>query len=327
VSAIVAAPCRLHFGLLHVPTPGFTHWKDGSPVRKFGGVGLMVEEPEVTVHVEPASEWSAAGSHGERACEFARRVWSAAPVRGFKGLRVTAAGPPEHVGLGVGTALGLAVARAVTTHSITRSWTVTELARLAGRGERSRIGIFGFERGGLILDAGKEDESDAPRLHSRADFPEAWRVVLVRPDVAPAWYGERERTAFRRSRPPAAVAALTRLLDGLATGAIEPAVRAADFRTFTHAVYEYNRRAGEPFSDDQGGVYAGPEVTGVIETLRNWGVVGLGQSSWGPTVFAFAADPAEAAALAGRVRDELPGLADVTVTAANNCGARSMFLK
>ena len=41
----VVAPCRLHFGLLHVPTIGFTHWPDGTPVRKFGGVGERNEMP------------------------------------------------------------------------------------------------------------------------------------------------------------------------------------------------------------------------------------------------------------------------------------------
>ena len=78
--------------------------------------------------------------------------------------------------------------------------------------------------------------------------------------------------------------------------------------------------AGEPFAADQGGPYAGPAVTGLIDKLRAWDFAGVGQSSWGPTVFAFAPDHSTAGALAAKLRDRFPDLADVTVTAANNTG-------
>ena len=45
MSVRVVAPCRLHFGLFHVPVDGLTHYPDGRPVRKFGGLGMMIENP------------------------------------------------------------------------------------------------------------------------------------------------------------------------------------------------------------------------------------------------------------------------------------------
>jgi predicted sugar kinase len=39
----------------------------------------------------------------------------------------------------------------------------------------------------------------------------------------------------------------------------------------------------------------------VLSSLRNDGIVGLGQSSWGPTGFAFAASQAEGEALMARL--------------------------
>ena len=69
----VVAPSRLHFGLFHVPVAG-DPWPDGLPVRCFGGVGLMVEEPAVVV-VEPAADWW--GRAGRRS-----RAGLARPIHG-----------------------------------------------------------------------------------------------------------------------------------------------------------------------------------------------------------------------------------------------------
>ena len=100
-----------------------------------------------------------------------------------------------------------------------------------------------------------------------------------------------------------------------------PAVQRADFPAFAEAIHHYNRLAGEPFATDQAGAYTGPRVAEVIETLRGWGVAGVGQSSWGPTVFAFAEDDDAANRLADRARDQFPKLAEIIVTRANNTGA------
>ena len=133
---------RLHFGLLRPPPA------DGQ--RGFGGCGLMIEAPAVRVAVEPATEWSAVGPAADRALAVARRVAADWPHR-----VIVEACPPEHVGLGVGTQLSLAVARAVS-RSLGRPDDVpVEPARLTDRGARSAIGSHGFEHGGFLVDGGK----------------------------------------------------------------------------------------------------------------------------------------------------------------------------
>jgi beta-ribofuranosylaminobenzene 5'-phosphate synthase len=316
MTARVVAPCRLHFGLLHVPVPGVAHWPDGTPVRKFGGVGLMIDTPAVRVAFRPGSDRSFTGSLIDRALGAWVRVRKRIGTDDDPPFHFSANGPPEHVGLGVGTALTLAVAR-LTAGRLSLS----ELSKLAGRGERSGIGVYGFDRGGFLLDAGKAADDELPTLHTRLAFPDDWRIVLIRPAVNPNWHGDRERAAFDRSRDPAAAKAATDRLADVAFRELAPAVQGKDFTGFADAVHRYNRLAGEPFAADQGGPYAGPEVTGLIETVRSWSVSGVGQSSWGPTVFAFAKDEPEANDLADRVRSRIPGLAEVTVTAANNRGA------
>jgi predicted sugar kinase len=51
-------------------------------------------------------------------------------------------------------------------------------------------------------------------------------------------------------------------------------------------VYELNARVGDAFAPAQGGRYASAAVADCVTRLRAAGVRGVGQSSWGPTVFA-----------------------------------------
>jgi predicted sugar kinase len=101
-----------------------------------------------------------------------------------------------------------------------------------------------------------------------------------------------------------------------------PAVVERDLNGFGEALYDFNRRAGEAFAVVQGGIYSGPAVADLIAFLRSHGVRGVGQSSWGPAVFAVLADPEHAADLAGRVRTYFGlELSRVWVTEACNRGA------
>jgi predicted sugar kinase len=60
---------------------------------------------------------------------------------------------------------------------------------------------------------------------------------------------------------------------------------------------------GAYFAPWQGGAYVSPQVAAALGFLRKEGIVGLGQSSWGPTGFAFVEDEAQGAALLGRLRN------------------------
>ena len=97
-------------------------------------------------------------------------------------------------------------------------------------------------------------------------------------------------------------------------------VRTGDFRNFAAGVADFNLRAGEPFRGDQGGAYAGRAVTEAVETLRGWGYRGIGQSSWGPTVFCFVPDSAEAESVAERARVFFPSDFEIQIARPNNSG-------
>jgi beta-RFAP synthase len=317
----VVAPSRLHFGLLHVPVAGLTRWPDGLPVRRFGGVGLMVNEPGVAVSVEAAADWSGHGPNGNRALDYARRVAAALADGCERPLRVTVERcPPEHVGLGVGTQLGLAVARAVSTELGFTGINVRDLARWVGRAERSGIGSHGFAHGGLLVEGGKRDAELAVLL-GRYEFPSDWRIVLARPrSTQSTWSGPAEQHAFNRTRQANAILPLTERMARVLLVGILPAVLEHDCGTFGKAVQEYNQQAGRMFTNDQGGVYSSPLVQRLVESARQLGATGAGQSSWGPTIFAFCANDEMAQGVSNGLRRDYDEL-DITITSGNNTGA------
>jgi predicted sugar kinase len=110
--------------------------------------------------------------------------------------------------------------------------------------------------------------------------------VLFTPPGGPAWHGGRERQAFARlagaGPSPAETEALCRVI---LTGLL-PALAAADLEAFGDSVHEFNARVGDAFAAAQGGRYGSAAVAGCVARLRAAGVRGVGQSSWGPTVFA-----------------------------------------
>src|SRR5262245_58116256 len=174
----IRTPSRLHFGLLE-PSGRADPWPDraGQPVlpgRAFGGVGLMVEQPGLCVQAEPAAAWAAEGPLADRALTFALRFARSAGAGGQPGARpplrlVVESAAPEHAGLGTGTQLALAVARAAAA-CWDLHFPVEELARRVGRGGRSGVGAHGFAHGGFLVDGGRREQGLAP-LVARVPFP------------------------------------------------------------------------------------------------------------------------------------------------------------
>ena len=295
----VIAPSRLHFGLFHVPALG--ELQPGE--RAFGGVGLMIDTPGVVVTAQPADAWQFEGPLASRAQAFAMRFMQSLPEAKRRPFQVLVERcPAEHTGLGVGTQLGLAVAKALAVASGINLPT-TELATRVGRGERSSIGVHGFDRGGLLIDGGKLSGEALSPLIGHTGLPSAWRIVLFTPPDSGGWHGPREREAFASAQggDPG-------LLRRIAETAILPAAAVGVLDTFGVVVHEFNRRAGEPFAAAQGGPYASPAIAELITEIRNLGVTGVGQSSWGPTVFAVVEDSDAALSLALRFRSRMPVL-------------------
>jgi beta-ribofuranosylaminobenzene 5'-phosphate synthase len=309
-SVYVEAPARLHFGVLDLR---------GSLGRRFGGLGAAIPTPSLLLEVAPSGTGiTAAGPDADRAAEFAKRFLEHYGMR--EGARVLVhRAIPAHSGLGSGTQLGLAVARALAElHSLPTE--PTALARAVSRGRRSAIGTWAFALGGFIVEGGRRpgDDGVAP-LIGRYQLPEDWRCVVAIPTGSPGLSGDAEAAAFARlPLPPEGEA---ERVSHLVLMQLLPALVQGDLGSFGSALSDIQRITGAWFAAQQGGIFApGPGET-LVRKLAEWGAAGVGQSSWGPAVYGLV-DGNAARELASQCREFLGGSGQVFEGGFAGSGAR-----
>ena len=289
----------------------------GGGARRFGGLGVALSRPAAVVEASLGDDVTAEGADAERALAVARRCREALGLTGGVRVRVVEAIPP-HVGLGSGTKLALAVTLALAALAGQTPEPGT-IARAAGRGARSAVGLWTFVLGGLVVEGGRRPGVERPApLLARHAIPNEWRCVLVVPHAEPGLSGRAEEQAFKQLRPDSDRAALiaqlvlTSLLPGLAEG---------DVTEFGAALTRVQRLVGESFASVQGGVFH-PRAGDLVEALLRLGAAGAGQSSWGPAVYGIVGDEQAGRELARRMDTELAGGGRVEVVSFDNGGAR-----
>jgi beta-RFAP synthase len=264
-----------------------------------------------------ADELSAEGADAERALMFAQRCRDALGLRGGAHLRVVEA-IPQHVGLGSGTKLALAVAQALAALE-GRVVDAPGLAKAAGRAARSAVGMWTFALGGLVVEGGvrRGGERPAPLL-AHHPMPEEWRAVLVVPKAEPGLSGVAEEDAFQRLVPSAERSAA---IAQLVLTSLLPALVERDLDEFGAALTDVQRLVGDAFADVQGGRFH-PRAAALVEGLLRAGAAGAGQSSWGPAVYGVVGSESAGRELAGRMERVLDGEGSVELVTFDNRGAR-----
>jgi len=308
-SVEVFAPARLHLGFLDL---------NGGLGRRFGGLGVAIEGLGTRLTVSLAATAAANGPSAARALDYLGRAATAFGVP--NGARIAIGQTcPEHVGLGSGTQLGLAVAAALAQlHGLPLG--ARALALAIERRARSGIGIGAFELGGFVVDGGRKTSTEPATVITRLEFPSDWRFLLVLDPTRQGFHGPAESAAF---------AALPKFNDALAGELCRrlmlqllPGVIERDFAAVSDALGEIQRRLGEYFSPTQNGAYSSPAVAEAMEHLARAGLTGLGQSSWGPTGFALVDSAERAEALvADLARRGVQGGLEFRVAGARNRGA------
>jgi len=209
----IKAPCRIHLSLID---------ENGYTGRVDGGIGLMLDRPNVVLEVSNSSDEFTIECN--KYYKESVHVINEKASRVFKHFHISNKNfhfhlkryYPSHVGLGSKTQLSLAIATAITKLK-NFNCSNEELTKLVERGGTSGIGWKGFETGGFILDGGhdfgkgKEKESFLPSSAStlanpaltifRHPIPENWRFVLVIPNVKKGAYGDEEISVFQNYAP------------------------------------------------------------------------------------------------------------------------------
>jgi beta-RFAP synthase len=290
----VEAPARLHMGFLDM----------GAALgRRFGSVGVGINEIATRIHLTAASRLSATGPDADRAVRMAEKLATQLGRPLPATLQIEAA-VPNHSGLGSGTQLALAVGAGLS-RLYGLNLAPREVAAIIGRGARSGIGIAVFEQGGLIVDGGRGKRTSVPPVIARLAIPSEWRFIIILDDSDQGLHGPAELQAFKAlpEFPAAEAARLCHLLmmRGL------PAVAEADIEQFGAVITALQCSVGDHFAPAQGGRFTSPPVREALDFLAARGAVGIGQSSWGPTGFCLTDSPSNAQAWVVEAQNHFAG--------------------
>jgi beta-ribofuranosylaminobenzene 5'-phosphate synthase len=306
----VTVPARLHLGFLDL---------NGGLGRRFGSIGLAISDLKTSVTIRRARSLEVSGPENDRVRQCLQIMQRALALDGAHAVSV-AETVPAHVGLGSGTQLALAVAAGLRRlHNLPLD--IESDALKLNRGARSGIGIGLFRGGGVVVDGGHGTLPAAAPIVSHMTFPDVWRIVIVLDPTHRGKHGAEEVTAFASLGPmsDADAAYLCRLVLMKAL----PALAEHDLASFGTAIRQLQQRLGSYFAPVQGGSpFTSPAVAAVLATLEAAGAHGIGQSSWGPTGFAFAPSAEEADCLAALARacPQSEGL-DIRICSGLNRGA------
>lgn len=298
-TVIVEAPSRIHLGLIDM---------HGGLGRVDGGIGISLTDPGVLIEARPNDSLEVhcdePNKPGEPPGEspgcadvvqrVAEQVISKMGLYGGARLTVRRV-PPRHAGLGSGTALSLATARALL-ELYGKELSVHDMAKLTGRGGTSGIGTASFEHGGFIIDGGhsfgNHGEKSAFKPSSASteakpapvtvnlQFPKDWKILLATPDIPPGANGQKEVDIFKKFCPvpkdevrEICHEVLMRML---------PSVSDCDLDLFGSSV---NRMQNLGFKKVELSLQP-PYIPDLIELMRNSGAACAGMSSFGPALYA-----------------------------------------
>jgi len=306
-SVTIKVPARLHLGFLDIPRARH---------ERFGSIGLPIEEIGTVLTISRAGEPHILGDEQRRINQHLEVLCAHLGIKAHHRINVQRTIPP-HIGLGSGTQIALAVSAALRTlHGLPLD--PANDAVLLKRGSRSGIGIAAFDDGGVIIDAGRTDTDRPPTVVARIPFPQSWRIILVFDNTAHGIHGEAEIEAMRRL-PPFPIATSASISRHVLLR-IMPALVEQDLPTFADGVAAMQNEIGRYFAPAQGGIFTSKKVETTLHRLAEAGALGIGQSSWGPTGFAFAPTEAEADRIVNTVGDRSLGTA-IQIVAGRNAGA------
>ncbi|MFA5237795.1 MAG: beta-ribofuranosylaminobenzene 5'-phosphate synthase [Methanoregula sp.] len=321
---IVRTPSRLHLTLLDM---------NGGLGRVDGGIGIALDDPAILIEAQVSSSLEVRGCDpvtAQRIRDCAKHVL--ARIHAGSSVSITVREHfPAHTGLGGGSQMALATARACC-ELYGKAMTTQELARMAGRGGTSGIGTAAFDHGGFIIDGGHrfgpgcEKTGFAPSSASkgvqpppvlvRYDFPGDWRILLATPALPEGASGIREAGIFRTCCPvpieevrALCHEVLIRMLPGIAERDLDL------FGTSVNTIQKLGFKKVELSFQPK-------ETGGLLDAMRAAGAAGAGMSSFGPTLYAIGDTGMQDIERAARsFMDENTQGGTTLITAAKNEGA------
>jgi beta-ribofuranosylaminobenzene 5'-phosphate synthase len=281
----------------------------------------MIDQPLLELKCSAGNSFTTDGELADRILHFAK-AWSQYYQTDIPKCKLESVGTRyAHQGLGHGTQLALATATALNAVAKLPDPSPEELAASVGRGRRSGIGTFGYRHGGFIYESGRKPDEDFSKLSSQHPFPEEWKFLLIMQSQLAGCHGQAESKAFENIPPVSEET--TNQLNQILTTQLIPALEIRDFEGFSESLYRYGYKAGLCYESVQGGAFMSRLNDQIVESLRADGVYGVGQSSWGPTIFALCQNTEQATKAQANLQNQFKEQAfEYSIASPINHGAR-----
>lgn len=309
---LIKTPSRVHITLIDL---------NGKLGRIDGGIGIALENPCFKIKFKESKrfEISASKELEERIRRIKQRFFDYFSKKEKKelkdNLRISVIESYlQHVGLGSGTQLALAVAKAFSDFNKIEA-SIRELAISTKRGGTSGIGVAAFEAGGFIMDAGhtiKEkpeflpssaSEAKPANVIARYDFP--WELLVLIPQGKKV-YEKREVSIFKKYCP-IKITEVRKLCHIILMKAL-PSLLDRDIESFGESINEIQKTGFKKIEVS----LQSREVKRILKICQRYSF-GAGLSSFGPSIYCIGFDEE-------KIRDKVEN-AMIIRTKANNRGA------
>lgn len=318
----IKSPARLHFGQLDL---------NGDIGRIYGGSGVGIKEPYCKMKFKKSNKIIV---KGKKSKEVKKTLEKLVVILREKNLLNKNNGVlvevenilPFHSGLGSGTQIGLTLAEGIN-NLYNLNLDKFKIAELVDRKHsRSAIGFGVFYFGGFIADGGriteeKENDNYLPPILFKEKIPEDWYFIIIIPSLdKEKMAGKKEIKTFKeleKMNIETSAENCHHLLLGML-----PALKEKNLKTFSYHLNRIEDNVGDYFSEIQSGKYTSKYAQEIIAFLEANDVLGRGQSSWGPSLYALFANKKRAK----KIKDDIltkfkTKINKIYITSAANKGA------
>ena len=303
---IISSPSRLHFGIIN---------PFQIPPRAYICLGLAIKIPRYVIKIKKIEDGLVIKNLPDNEVgEVIHRIMDYFQINGleidFKSI------PPRHSGLGSTTQIVLSLGLGISK-IFNKEIDLVKFAKDMNRGRISGIGTYIFQFGGFVIDSGKKIENvdEFPKLMFRIDFPEDWYFIIAIPSGRGPSEIEEEKL-FKQLIPGKE---LVKEATYILLHEFIPSILDRDIESFGKALTKLQEIIGKMFENVQGGIY-NPISIKCIEIFKKFNVLGYGQSSWGPTIYAVVEDLDKAYQIRNYIVEKLK--IRCYVTTADNKGVR-----
>lgn len=292
----IETSARLHLSLIDL---------NGLEGRLDGGIGITLEEPTLNIECTESCKETKV-TFDEKLNIFNKKLYEMkiidATTKMKKFLNIDTNYEfkineiyPIHHGLGLGTQLALSISKLISELNEINLNTL-DLAKIIQRGGTSGIGVYSFDRGGIIIDGGhkkslKKDylpssasNVSPPPLIARYEFPKEWNIILATQNTYDGASGKREIDIFQ-SYSPIDIQDVQQI-SYLTLMKLMPAIIEKDIYDFGDAVNKIQNLGFKKIEKK----LQDPHLDNLIHSMNELNMPAIGMSSFGPTCFGITED-------------------------------------